>query len=84
MLVCARLRHAAGTQWGSKKSMNTKRLEAVIGNWPLQVDFMHARVCNPICEKALGTTVLFQYIAVTKTKRALHNRPQKEQQDGPK
>ena len=66
MLVCARLRHAAGTQWGSKKPMNTKRLEAVIGNWPLQVDFMHARVCNPICEKALGTTVLFQYIAFTK------------------
>lgn len=84
MLVCARLRHAAGTQWGSKKPMNTKRLEAVIGNWPLQVDFMHARVCHPSCEKSLETAVLLQHIAVTKTKRALHNRPQKEQQDGPK
>ena len=29
MLVCARLRHVAGTQWGSKKYMNTKHLEAL-------------------------------------------------------
>ena len=29
MLVCARLRHVAGTQWGSKKYMNTKHLEAM-------------------------------------------------------
>ena len=29
MLVCARLRHVAGTQWGSKKYMNMKHLEAV-------------------------------------------------------
>lgn len=29
MLVCARLRHVAGTQWGSKKYMNMKRLEAL-------------------------------------------------------
>ena len=28
MLVCARLRHVAGTQWGNKKYMNTKHLEA--------------------------------------------------------
>jgi len=27
MLVCARLRHVAGTQWGNKKSMNMKHLE---------------------------------------------------------
>ena len=46
--------------------MNTKRLEAVIGDGPLQVDFMHARVCNPICEKALETAVLLQHIAFTK------------------
>ena len=26
MLVCARLRHVAGTQWGSKKYMNMKRI----------------------------------------------------------
>ena len=27
MLVCARLRHVAGTQWGNKKCMNMKHLE---------------------------------------------------------
>ena len=31
MLVCARLRHVAGTQWGSKKYMNMKHLEAAHG-----------------------------------------------------
>ena len=29
MLVCARLRHVAGTQWGNKKYMNIKHLEAM-------------------------------------------------------
>ena len=29
MLVCARLRHVVGTQWGSKKYMNMKHLEAI-------------------------------------------------------
>ena len=29
MLVCARLRHVAATQWGNKKYMNMKHLEAV-------------------------------------------------------
>ena len=28
VLVCARLRHVAGTQWGNKKYMNMKHLEA--------------------------------------------------------
>ena len=28
MLVCARLRHVAGSQWGNKKYMNMKHLEA--------------------------------------------------------
>lgn len=31
MLVCARLRHVAGTpHWGSKKYMNMKHLEAAL------------------------------------------------------
>ena len=30
MLVCARLRHVAGTQWGCKKYMNMKHLEVVM------------------------------------------------------
>ena len=29
MLVCARLRHVAGTQWGSKKYMSMKHLETM-------------------------------------------------------
>ena len=30
MLVCARLRHVAGTQWGNKKYMNMKPLETAL------------------------------------------------------
>lgn len=30
MLVCARLRHVAGTQWGNKKYMNMKHLEVTL------------------------------------------------------
>ena len=30
MLVCARLRHVTGTQWGNKKYMNMKPLEAAL------------------------------------------------------
>ena len=30
MPVCARLRHVAGTQWGNKKNMNMKHLEAAL------------------------------------------------------
>ena len=30
MLVCARLRHVAGSQWGNKKYMNMKHLEAAL------------------------------------------------------
>ena len=34
MLVCARLRHVAGTQWGNKKYMNLKHLEAAFERRP--------------------------------------------------
>ena len=30
MLVCARLRHVAGTQWVNKKYMNMKHLETAL------------------------------------------------------
>ena len=30
MLVCARLRHVEGTQWGNKKHMNMKHLEVAM------------------------------------------------------
>ena len=32
MLVCARLRHVAGTQWDNKKYMNLQHLEAALEN----------------------------------------------------
>ena len=35
MLVCARLRHVAGTQWGNKKYMNMKHLEAALEDAPI-------------------------------------------------
>ena len=35
MLVCARLRHVAGTQWGNKKHMNMKHLEAALNDVPI-------------------------------------------------
>ena len=31
MLVCVRLRHVAGPQWGNKKYMNMKHLETALG-----------------------------------------------------
>ena len=40
MLVCARLRHVAGTQWGCKKYMNMKHLEAALDDAPLPADFI--------------------------------------------
>ena len=35
MLVCARLRHVAGTQRGNKKYMNMKQLEAALNDVPI-------------------------------------------------
>ena len=35
MLVCASLRHVAGTQWGSRKYMNMKHLETASGDAPI-------------------------------------------------
>ena len=39
MLVCARLRHVADTQWGNKKYMNMKHLEATLEDGLRQVLF---------------------------------------------
>lgn len=33
-LVCARLRHVAGTQWGNQAYLNTKRLDTLDGSKP--------------------------------------------------
>lgn len=35
MLVYARLRHVAGTQWGDKKYMNMKHLEETMKDSPI-------------------------------------------------
>ncbi|MPN44042.1 hypothetical protein SDC9_191603 [bioreactor metagenome] len=58
MLVCARLRHVAGTQWGNKKYMNMKHLEAsaedaYIAGWPCS-----AEGCKLICAKLLTVPTL--------------------------
>ena len=54
MLVCARLRHVAGTQWGNKKYMNMKHLEAAledasIAGWTS----LMPEPAKPFCEKSL-------------------------------
>lgn len=48
MLVCARLRHVAGTQWGSKKYMNMKHLEAAL----LPADFIQPEPANNFAHKS--------------------------------
>ena len=54
MLVCARLRHVAGTQWGNKKYMNMKAPGGDLGGCPpLLADFIYGRVCELKCEKIL-------------------------------
>ena len=35
VLVCARLRHMAGTQWGNKKYINMKHLGAALKDTPI-------------------------------------------------
>lgn len=42
MLVCVRLRHVAGSQWGNKKYINIKHLEAAFENTSF-VGYPHSR-----------------------------------------
>ena len=58
MLVCARLRHVAGTQWGNKKYMNMKHLEAVLEDTSVAVWLIHPGACKPICAKLLTLPTL--------------------------
>ena len=46
MLVCARLRHVAGTQWDNKKYMNMKHLEAALNESLLPADFIQPEPAN--------------------------------------
>ncbi len=56
MLVCARLRHVAGTQWGNKKYMNMKHLEAALEDVSIACCPHSAGVCKPILRITLDTT----------------------------
>ena len=49
MLVCARLRHVAGTQWGCKKYMNMKHLGAALDDAPIAGRLHSAGACKYIC-----------------------------------
>ena len=62
MLVCARLRHVAGTQWGNKKYMNMKHLEEPLRMPPLLADFIYTRICKLICAKFLTLPIYLQLI----------------------
>ncbi len=52
MLVCARLRHVAGTQWGCKKYMNMKHLEVALDDAPLPADFIQPEPANNFAHKS--------------------------------
>lgn len=46
MLVCDRLRHVAGTQWGNKKYMNMKHLEMLLKTFSMPDDFIPSETAN--------------------------------------
>ena len=52
MLVCARLRHVAGTQWGCKKYMNMKHLEAVLDDASIASYFIQPEPANNFAHKS--------------------------------
>ena len=52
MLACARLCHAAGTQWGCKKYMNMKHLETALDDAPLPADFTQPEPANNFAHKS--------------------------------
>ena len=56
MLVCARLRHVAGTQWGNKKYMNMKHLEAAVDNASIAGRLNSSRSLQTNLRKTLVTT----------------------------
>ena len=51
MLVCARLRHVAGTQWGCKKYMNMKHLEAALDDTSIAGYFIQPEPANNFAHK---------------------------------
>ena len=59
MLVCARLRHVAGTQWGSKKYMNMKHLEAALDDVSIAFFFLRGAEKNFFFIYICGRPLLF-------------------------
>lgn len=49
MLVYAKLRHVASTQWSNKKYMNMKHLETALEDASVPVHFILAEVCKLFC-----------------------------------
>ena len=49
MLVCARLRHVTGTQWGNKKYMNMKHLESVTDDAFIASCLHSTGACKQFC-----------------------------------
>ena len=58
MLVCARLRHVASTQWGNKKYMNMKHLEAALEDASIAGWLLSCQSLQTILRKILDTTYL--------------------------
>lgn len=56
MLVCARLRHMAGTQWGNKKYMGMKHLEAAFEDTPIAGELHSCQGLQIFWRKTLDTT----------------------------
>ena len=52
MLVCARLRHVAGTQWGCKKYMNMKHLAAALDDASIAGYFIQPVPANTFAHKS--------------------------------
>lgn len=56
MLVCARLRHVAGTQWGNEKHMNIKHLEATLEEASMAGRFHSSQSLQTNLRKTVDTT----------------------------
>ena len=56
MLVCARLRHVAGTQWDNKKYRNMKHLEAALEDASIAGRLHSCQVLQAFLRKILDTT----------------------------
>ena len=58
MLVCARLRHVADSQWGNKKYMNMKHMRLSQRTSSFLTDFIQAMGCKLNLQKTFDITSL--------------------------